>query len=205
MEINESIVIGVSGASAQPLAERTLQLLLQSQKKIHLILSKGAYEVWNSEIGIKVPLDPINQENFWRKRLKINTGELTCYRWNDMSAVIASGSYKTKGMVIVPCTMGKVARISSGISSDLIERAADVHLKESKPLLIAPRESPLSLIHLRNLCKLSEAGAKIIPSIPAWYTYPKDLNDMIDFIVIRLLDNLNLDIGKLDRWKGRTK
>ena len=118
---------------------------------IDVILSKGAYKVWHSELNIKVPLDPQIQETFWRERLNVNAGKLITHRWNDNSAGIASGSYKTKGMIIVPCTMGTVGRIASGVSLNLIERCADVHIKETRTLIISPRESPFSLIHLRNL------------------------------------------------------
>ena len=121
MQLNP-LVIAVTGASAQPLAERALYLLLQSDNTIHLILSKGAHEVWKSVIGIKVPIEPTLQEKFWRERLNTSKGELHCHKWNENAATIASGSYITKAMVIIPCTMGTIGRISSGCSVDLIER-----------------------------------------------------------------------------------
>ena len=105
-------------------------------------------------------------------------------------------------MVIVPCSMGTIGKIASGCSIDLIERCADVHLKEGRPLIISPRESPFNLIHLRNMTLLCEAGAKIVPCIPAWYSQPKDLNEMVDFIVVRLFDSLNLDLKEINRWKA---
>ena len=198
-------VLAITGASAQPLAETTLSFLLKKNKSVELIVSKGAYKVWQSEIGINIPADPNSQEKFWRDRLKTDCGVLICHRWNDNSANIASGSFLTKAMLIVPCSMGTVGRIASGVSLDLIERCADVHLKENRPLIISPRESPLSLIHLKNLVLLSEAGAKIIPPMPAWYTKPNDLDEMINFIVIRLLDSLGEDFGLINRWNGKDK
>ena len=154
-------VLGVSGASAQPLAERSIQLLLQQGRSVHLIMSRGAHEVWLAEQSIQVPVDPELQERFWRSRLNVETGSLICHRWGDQAATIASGSVATRGMVIVPCSMGTVGRIAAGVASDLLERCADVHLKEGRPLVLAPREMPWSLIHLRNLTTLAEAGARI--------------------------------------------
>ena len=196
------IVVAVTGASAQPIAERAIKLSLKKGLHIHVILSKGAYNVWLSEIGTKVPIDPLQQETFWRHRLAVSAGNLKCHKWNDHSANIASGSFITEGMIIVPCTMGTLGRIASGVSLDLIERCADVHLKEKRPLILAPRESPFSLIHLRNMTTVSEAGGIISPPIPAWYTNPTTLDQMLDFLVIRLFDALIEDLAPLKRWEG---
>ncbi|MDC0260726.1 UbiX family flavin prenyltransferase [Synechococcus sp. AH-551-N17] len=196
-------VLGVSGASAQPLAERALQLLLQQGRSVHLIMSRGAHEVWLAEQSIQVPVDPELQERFWRSRLNVETGSLICHRWGDQAATIASGSVATRGMVIVPCSMGTVGRIAAGVASDLLERCADVHLKEGRPLVLAPREMPWSLIHLRNLTTLAEAGARIAPPIPAWYSQPQNLSEMVDFLVVRLFDSLGEDLSPLNRWQGR--
>tara|TARA_B100001250_G_scaffold384689_1_gene379747 strand:+ start:107 stop:709 length:603 start_codon:yes stop_codon:yes gene_type:complete len=195
------IILAVTGASAQQLAERSIQLLLANNKHIYLVLSKGAYEVWKSELNISIPLNPIQQETFWRKRFQIDTGKLTCFKWNDNSAPFASGSFKTTGMVVIPCSMGTIGRIASGVSRDLIERAADVHLKEKRPLIISPRESPFNLIHLKNMTLLSEAGANIVPCIPAWYSNPISIDEMIDFMIVRLFDSMNFDLKKINRWK----
>ena len=135
--------------------------------------------------------------------MNISQARLKCHKFNDNSANIASGSFKTKGMVIVPCTMGTIGRIASGVSLDLIERTADVHLKESRPLVISPREMPWNLIHLRNLTSLAEAGAKIAPPIPGWYTKPKSVDDIIDFIISRIFDSFDFDFLEVPRWEGR--
>jgi 4-hydroxy-3-polyprenylbenzoate decarboxylase len=193
----------VSGASAQPLAERALQLLLQRERSVHLIMSRGAHEVWLAEQSIQVPVDPELQERFWRTRLNVQTGSLICHRWGDQAATIASGSVATRGMVIVPCSMGTVGRIAAGVASDLLERCADVHLKEGRPLVLAPREMPWSLIHLRNLTTLAETGARIAPPIPAWYSQPQNLSEMVDFLVVRLFDSLGEELSPLNRWQGR--
>ena len=202
---NESsipIVLAVSGASAQQLAERSLQLLLENQRHVHLIVSRGAHEVWKAELGVQVPVDPEAQASFWRERLQCDRGVLECHRWNDQAASIASGSVRTRGMVIVPCSMGSVGRIAAGIATDLLERVADVHLKEGRPLVLAPREMPWNLIHLRNLTALAEAGARIAPPIPAWYTQPESLDDMVDFLVVRLFDSLGENLKPIKRWRS---
>ena len=201
----KSIVIAITGASAMQIGERSIQVLLENNQSVDLILSKGAYEVAKSERSINIPVEPNTQRDFWRKQLGVRSGKLTCYRWNDHSASIASGSHKTKGMVIVPCSMGTLGRIASGFSLDLIERCADVHLKENRPLVISPRESPLNLIHIENIKRLATAGALIVPPIPAWYTNPQTLEDLIDFIVVRLLDSLGEDLKTIKRWDGPNK
>ena len=201
----KSIVIAITGASAMQLGERSIQLLLENKKNVDLILSKGAYEVAKSERNINIPVESKAQCDFWRNKLCVETGKLSCYRWNDHSAPIASGSHKTRGMVIVPCSMGTLGRIASGFSLDLIERCADVHLKENRPLIISPRESPLNLIHIDNIKRLATAGALIIPPIPAWYTNPQTIEDIIDFIVVRLFDSLGEDLDIINRWVGPNK
>lgn len=196
------IVLAMSGASAQPLAQRALELLLQAHLTVDVVTSRGAMAVWRAELGVLVPYDPTAQEAFWRERTGSDRGVLRCHRWNDQAAPIASGSYRTAGMVILPASMGTVGRIASGVALDLIERAADVHLKEGWPLVIAPRELPWNLIHLRNLTTLAEAGARIAPPVPAWYHQPASIEDMVDFLVIRMLDSLGLELGSLHRWQG---
>jgi 4-hydroxy-3-polyprenylbenzoate decarboxylase len=196
------VVLAISGASAQPLAQRALQLLLTAGESVELVVSRGAIGVWQAELGIQVPGDPGVQEGFWRERTGCQTGKLHCHRWNDQAAAIASGSYRTRGMVILPASMGTVGRIAGGVALDLVERAADVHLKEARPLVICPRETPWNLVHLRNLTTLAEAGARIAPPVPAWYHQPLTLEDMIDFLVIRVFDLLGYDLAPLQRWQG---
>ena len=196
------LVLAVSGASAQPLAERALKLLLEAGIPVEMVTSRGAIGVWQAELGVRVPSDPKAQEAFWRERTDCAQGSLRCHRWNDQAAAIASGSFQTRGMVILPASMGTVGRIASGVALDLIERAADVHLKEARPLVIAPRELPWNLVHLRNLTRLAEAGARIAPPVPAWYHQPRSLEEMVDFLVIRVFDCLGLELGQLRRWQG---
>ncbi len=202
MTSQSPVVLAVSGASAQPLAQRALQLLLEDDHPVELITSRGAIGVWQAELGLRVPSEPDAQERFWRERCATSAGSLRCHRWNDQAAAIASGSFQTRGMVILPASMGTVGRIASGVALDLIERAADVHLKEGRPLVIAPRELPWNLVHLRNLTALAEAGARIAPPVPAWYHRPTTLEEMVDFLVIRVFDSLGLELGSLRRWDG---
>ncbi|MBM5799270.1 MAG: UbiX family flavin prenyltransferase [Cyanobacteria bacterium K_DeepCast_35m_m2_023] len=196
------LVLGISGASAQPLAQRALELLLEAGNTIELITSRGALTVWQAELGLKVPGEPEAQEQFWRERTGSSKGVLRCHRWNDQAATIASGSYRTRGMVILPASMGCVGRIAAGVATDLLERAADVHLKEARPLVLCPRETPWNLVHLRNLTALAEAGARIAPPVPAWYHRPQRIEDMVDFLVVRIFDVLGDDLAPLNRWSG---
>ncbi len=198
----DPVVLAVTGASAMPLAERGLQLLLEAGETVELVASRGALGVWLAEQGVRIPAEPDLQARFWRERTGVTTGQLRCHRWNDQAAAIASGSFRTRGMVILPASMGTVGRIASGVALDLVERVADVHLKEGRPLVIAPREMPWSLVHLRNLTTLAEAGARIAPPIPAWYHRPTSLEEMVDFLVIRVFDGLGYDLGTLRRWNG---
>lgn len=204
-EVNRTIAIGVSGASGMIYAVRSLKFLLSEGFNVELVASKGAISVWNSEntSGESMPSNPKQQEQFWRSQCEETGGTLTCHAWGDIGANIASGSFRTIGMVVIPCSMATVGKIAQGISSDLLERAADVHLKEGRKLIIVPRETPLSLIHLRNLTALAEAGARIVPAIPAWYHQPKTINDLVDFVVARVLDQLDIDSDLIKRWTGR--
>jgi 4-hydroxy-3-polyprenylbenzoate decarboxylase len=150
-----------------------------------------------------MPVDPAQQELFWRQQAGVESvGKLTCHAWNNVGATIASGSFRTAGMVIIPCSMSTIGKLAAGLSSDLLERAADVQLKEGKKLVLVPRETPFSLIHLRNLTTLAEAGARIVPAIPAWYHNPQTIEDLVDFVVARALDQLEIDCVPLKRWQG---
>ena len=196
------LVLAVSGASAQPLAERALKWLLDAEETVDLVTSRGAMAVWQAELGLRLPGEPDAQERFWRERTGSQGGLLRIHRWNDQAASIASGSYRTRGMVILPASMGCVGRIAAGVATDLLERAADVHLKEARPLVICPRETPWNLIHLRNLTRLAEAGARIAPPVPAWYHQPQTIEDMVDFLVVRIFDVLGDELAPLNRWSG---
>jgi 4-hydroxy-3-polyprenylbenzoate decarboxylase len=204
MRNNLPLILGVSGASGLIYAVRALKFLLAADYAIELVATKSTYMVWQSEQNIRMPVEPVQQEQFWRQQAGVETqGKLHCHPWGDVGANIASGSFRTLGMVVLPCSMSTVAKLANGLSSDLLERAADVQLKEGRKLIIVPRETPFSLIHLRNLTTLAEAGARIVPAIPAWYHNPKTIEDLVDFVVARTLDQLDIDCIPLERWQGR--
>lgn len=198
----KSIVIGVSGASGLIYAVRTLKYLLAADYTVDLVASKASHQVWKAEQGIKMPANPLQQAEFWRSQANATGGTLTCHAASDVGARIASGSYRTHGLVVIPCSMSTVAKIAQGLSSDLLERTADVHLKEGRRVVVVPRETPFSLIHLRNLTSLAEAGAKIVPAIPAWYHQPQTIEELVDFVIARALDQLDIDCIPLKRWDG---
>jgi 4-hydroxy-3-polyprenylbenzoate decarboxylase len=196
------LIIGVTGASGLIYTVRALKFLLEADYEIELVASKSTYMVWQSEQNIRMPVEPIQQEKFWRQQAGVETqGKLRCHPWGDIGANIASGSVRTLGMIVIPCSMSTVAKLAAGLSSDLLERAADVQLKEGRNLILVPRETPFSIIHLRNLTALAEAGAKIVPAIPAWYHNPQTIEDLVDFVVARALDQLDIDCIPIQRWK----
>ncbi|MBF2028610.1 MAG: UbiX family flavin prenyltransferase [Oscillatoriales cyanobacterium C42_A2020_001] len=200
------LILGVTGASGLIYAVRALKFLLAADYAIELVASKAVYMVWQSELGIRMPADSVQQEQFWRQQAGVeNSGKLVCHPWRDVGATIASGSFRTLGMVVIPCSMSTVGKLATGLSSDLLERAADVQLKEGRKLVLVPRETPFSLIHLRNLTTLAEAGARIVPAIPAWYHTPQSIEDLVDFVVARTLDQLGIDCVPLQRWEGGQK
>lgn len=203
---DKSIVMGISGASGLIYAVRTLKYLLDANYTVELVASKATYQVWQAEQTVKMPPELPKQEAFWRSQAGVETnGTLRCYSATDVGAGIASGSFRTMGMLVIPCSMSTVAKIAHGLSGGLLERAADVHLKEGRKLVVVPRETPLSLIHLKNLTALAEAGARIVPAIPAWYHQPQTIEDLVDFVIARALDQFELDCVPINRWKGPIK
>jgi len=201
--VTHPLILGITGASGQIYAVRSLKFLLEAGYTVDLVASKSTYLVWQAEYGQRIPVEPERQEQFWRQQAGVETaGKLRCHPWGDVGATIASGSFRTVGMVVTPCSMSTVAKLAAGLSSDLLERAADVQLKEGRSLILVPRETPFSLIHLRNLTTLAEAGARIVPAIPAWYHQPQSIEDLVDFVVARTLDQLGIDCVPLRRWEG---
>ncbi|MBS9389586.1 MAG: UbiX family flavin prenyltransferase [Dolichospermum sp. WA123] len=197
------LILGVTGASGLIYAVRALKFLLAAEYQIELVASKSTYTVWQAEQEIRMPGEPEKQEQFWREQAGVpEQGKLRCHPWSDVGAGIASGSFRTLGMIIIPCSMSTVAKLAGGLSSDLLERAADVQIKEGRKLVIVPRETPFSLIHLRNLTTLAETGVRIVPAIPAWYHNPQTIEDLVDFVVARALDQLDIDCIPIQRWQG---
>lgn len=197
------IVVAITGASGSVYGTRLLEVLLRAGRTVHLAISPAAGEVFERELGRKIPLAP----NQWMPSLLLGpaaeTLDLTRLNYHDVrnfQAGIASGSFLTAGMVVCPCSMGTVAAIAHGVGENLIHRAADVHLKERRKLILVPRETPLGLIQLRNLVAVAEAGAVVLPAMPAFYTRPQTVADMVDFLVGRVCDQLGVEHRLLARW-----
>jgi len=192
---HDPIILAMTGASGAPYAVRLLEVLARHQIPIELIISSHGWRLLETESGI---VDDAG--------LKARTGgdwsSITVHPDDDRGAAPASGSHRTRGMVICPCSMGTVAAIAAGTSRSLVERAADVTLKERRKLIVVPRETPLSLIHLRNLVTITEAGAVVIPAAPGFYQRPTTIDQLVDFVVQRILDQLDLDILLSPRWNG---
>jgi 4-hydroxy-3-polyprenylbenzoate decarboxylase len=195
------LVLAITGASGMPYAVRLLEVLLASGRTLHLTLSPAAVQVLQSELGRQVDLNQFQPEGLLGPRAaEMDLSRLRYHHYRDFRAGIASGSFLTAGMVICPCSMGTVAAIAHGTSQNLIHRAADVHLKERRKLILVPRETPLGLIQLRNLAACAEAGAVVLPAMPAFYTRPRQVADLVDFIVGRICDQLGVPHQLFPRW-----
>jgi 4-hydroxy-3-polyprenylbenzoate decarboxylase len=198
------LVLAITGASGAPYGARLLEVLLAAGRTVHLTLSPAAVEVIDRELGRTVRLDRFNLADLLGEAAADTAvngpGRLSYHHFGNFQAGIASGSFLTGGMVICPCSMGTVAAIAHGLSQNLIHRAADVHLKEKRRLILVPRETPLHLIHLRNLVACAEAGAIVLPAMPAFYTRPRSLADALDFIAGRICDQLGVEHGLFPRW-----
>jgi flavin prenyltransferase len=195
------IVLAVTGASGSPYAVRLLEVLLRANRVVHLVVSPAAVEVFEREVGRTLMLDAKTFDlQTFLGRTDLDTSRVQYHHFRNFQAGIASGSFLTAGMVICPCSMGTVAAIAHGVSENLIHRAADVHLKERRKLILVPRETPLGLIQLKNLTAVAEAGAMVMPAMPAFYTRPQSLQDMVDFIVGRVSDQLGVEHRLFERW-----
>ena len=183
----------ITGASGAPYAVRLLEVLSQAAVPVHLLVSGHGWRLLSTEVGIA-------NEAELRKSTGGDWSSIAVFDDGDRGAIPASGSAKSAGMVICPCSMGTVAAIACGTSRSLVERAADVTLKERRSLIVVPRETPLSLIHLRNLTAVTEAGATVIPAAPGFYNRPSSVNDLVDFIVQRILDHMKVEAELVPRW-----
>ncbi len=171
-------------------------MLCRLGRTIHFSLSASAAEVLREETGRRADLDHFDLATFGN----LSPGRLVYHHYQNFMAGIASGSFPTAGMVIVPCSMSTMGAIASGMSTNLITRAADVHIKERRKLILVPRETPLSLIHLENMLKVTQAGAVVLPAMPGWYHRPSRLDDLVDFIVGRICDQLGIPNSLIRRW-----
>ncbi|MGA8149181.1 MAG: flavin prenyltransferase UbiX [Gallionellaceae bacterium] len=200
----KTITLALTGASGLPYSMRLLECLLQSGQRVHLVYSQAAQIVAKQELDFTLPNRPQDAEKFLAERIGTFSGELRVYGRDDWYAPMASGSNPGDAMVICPCTMGTLGKIAGGISDDLITRAADVMLKEKRPLILVPRETPFSAIHLENMLRLSHAGAVILPPNPGFYHHPQSVQDIVDFVVARILDHLRVAHTLIKRWGENT-
>jgi 4-hydroxy-3-polyprenylbenzoate decarboxylase len=218
------LVIGLTGASGAIYAVRLIGTLLEAGHELHLCVSPSAAMVLMTELDISLdvtndaqPLDPamllnpppdspsaerITQLLGERPKIDVSQGRIFQHHYQNMMAPIASGSCLTDGMVVCPCSGGTVSAIAHGTSRNLIHRAADVHLKERRPLILVPRETPLSTIQLENMRRCAEAGAVMLPAMPGWYHGVTHLSDLVDFVVARICDQLGVEHHLMRRWGG---
>lgn len=189
------IVVAITGASGAPYAVRLLEALVAARRAVWLIVSSHGFRLLSTESGIA---------DIAALRERVGAAgwdaHVTVFDDNDRGAKPASGSSRTAGMVVCPCSMGTVAAIALGTSRSLVERAADVTLKERRPLLVVPRETPLSLIHLENMATLTRAGAVVMPAAPGFYHRPTRIEELVDFMVARMLDHLGVEHAVSRRW-----
>lgn len=198
-----TITLAFTGASGMPFGLRLLQCLLGAQCRVHLVYSAAAQIVAKQECDLVLPTQPREAQRFFGERFGATEGQLRVYAREDWMAPMASGSNPADAMVICPCSMGTLAAIAAGLADNLIERAADVMLKERRPLVLVPRETPLSIIHLDNMARLARAGAVILPPSPGFYTHPQTVADLVDFVVARILDQLRVPHELTPRWGDR--
>ena len=196
----KTICFAITGASGLPYSMRLLECLLQSGQRVHLVYSQAAQIVAKQELDFTLPNRPQDAEKLLCERIGKFSGELRVFGRDDWYAPMASGSNPSDAMVICPCTMGTLAAVAVGLADDLITRAADVMLKEKRLLILVPRETPFSAIHLENMLKLSHAGAVILPPNPGFYHHPQSVQGMVDFVVARILDHLGVEHTLMKRW-----
>jgi 4-hydroxy-3-polyprenylbenzoate decarboxylase len=195
------LVLALTGASGAPYGLRLLEVLLRAGRTVHLSLSPAAVEVLEHEVGRTVRLDRFDPADLLGPAADgLNLDAVRYHHFRNFQAGIASGSFLTGGMAVCPCSMGTVAAVAHGLSQNLIHRAADVHLKERRRLVLVPRETPLHLVQLRNLVACAEAGAVVLPAMPAFYTRPRSLQDAIDFVVGRVCDQFGVEHHLFERW-----
>lgn len=194
----ENIIVGITGASGVIYGQRLLQILCRKRYNIHLSISDASVLVIKHELGVDLDRNHPDLVQF----LGYTTDNIIYYNNSDIGATIASSRYPIKAMIIVPCSMNTLCSIAYGISNNLIQRAASVTIKEGRRLVVVPRETPLSSIHLEAMLKLSSIGACILPAMPGFYHNPKTIDDQINFVVAKILDVLAIEHTLIPAWHG---
>jgi flavin prenyltransferase len=190
------VVMAITGASGAPYGLRLLEAMTGADVPVWLMISGHGWRLLDEECGIR-------SEGELKRRVGAGWKRVELFPDSDRGARPASGSARTRGMVVCPCSMATLAGIAQGNSRSLIERAADVVLKERRPLVLVPRETPLSLVHLRNMAAVTEAGATVLPAAPGFYHRPRAVSDLVDFVVQRVGDHLGVDLDLVPRWTGK--
>jgi 4-hydroxy-3-polyprenylbenzoate decarboxylase len=196
----ERITLAMTGASGAQYGLRLLDCLVQEEREVHFLISRAAQLVVATETDVALPAKPQAMQAFLTEYTGAVPGQVRVFGEQDWMAPPASGSGAPAAMVVVPCSTGSLSAIASGACNNLIERAADVALKERRQLILVPREAPFSSIHLENMLKLSNLGAVILPAAPGFYHQPQSVDDLIDFVVARILNLLNIPQDMLPRW-----
>ncbi len=196
----EPIALAITGASGSAYALRLLECLIAAGEAVYLMVSQAGQIVLKMESDLDLPSQPAEMERILSQRFGAAPGQLQVFGRQQWLAPVASGSNPPRAMVVCPCTTGTLSAIACGASNDLLERAADVALKERRKLILVVRETPLSDIHLENMLKLSRMGVVIMPANPGFYHLPKDLAGVIDFMVARILDQLDVPQDLMPRW-----
>ncbi len=202
--MSKTICLAFTGASGMPYGIRLLECLLDAGCRVQLLYSQVAQIVARQEMALELPARAAETQAFFRERYAALPGTLEVYGREEWFAPVASGSNPPDAMIVCPCTMGTLASIAQGLASNLIERAADVVLKEGRKLVLVPRETPFSAIHLENMLRLSRAGAVILPPSPGFYHHPKSVEELVDFVVARILDQVAVPHVLMQRW-GETR
>jgi flavin prenyltransferase len=194
--------IAITGASGAPYAHRLLQVLVKDGHSLIISMSDDGLSIMGDETGLRLAGSEAEIQRKLTEYFGAGEGKLWYFDENNLHAPIASGSgsFGVDAMIVIPCSMKTLASIANGFASNLIERAADVMIKEKRKLIIVPRETPLSSIHLRNMLTLSEAGCHIIPAMPAFYHHPKGISDMVDFVVGRVLNSMGIENDLTPKW-----
>jgi 4-hydroxy-3-polyprenylbenzoate decarboxylase len=194
------VAVALTGASGMQYSLRLLELLVKADVQLYVMVSKAARAVFTHELDIVMPSQSARAEEFLSARFGARPGQLRVFGTQQWTAPTASGSGAPQAMVVCPCTMGTLSSIAQGSSDDLITRSADVVLKEQRKLILVPRETPFSAIHLRNMLSLAQMGALILAANPGYYHRPRSVQDVVDFIVARILDHLQVPHSLLPAW-----
>ena len=198
--MSSTVCLAFTGASGMPYGVRLLECLLEAGSRVQLLYSQVAQVVAKQEIGLELPSRASEAQVLLQERFAGLPGRLEVFGRDEWFSPVASGSNPPDAMVVCPCTMGTLAAIAQGLANNLIERAADVVLKEGRKLVLVPRETPLSVIHLENMLRLARAGAVILPPAPGFYHHPQCVKDLLDFVVGRILDQLSVPHSLMPRW-----